>query len=215
MSYDADLFERTTTNRLEIADFLDSLSDEQWHAPTLCEGWNVHLVAAHFLQPMLVGFGQFVLASLRHRGNTDATVDHVTRQLARRERCEIIALLRDHATDRVRPPRVGAIGPFAETCIHLGDIARPLGLDTSASRADWLELLAYLTGASPAASLIDPHRIAGVTLRATDAMWSHGDGPEAAGTVEALGMAITGRTAALTDLVGPGLASLQSAYTRG
>lgn len=214
MTHDADLFERATRNRLEIADFLDSLSDEQWRSPTLCEGWDVHHVAAHFLQPMLVGFGQFLLASLRHRGHTDATVDHVTRQLARRERSEIIALLRAHAADQVRPPRVGAIGPFAETCIHLSDIARPLGLDAAASRADWMVLLAYLTGTSPAASLIDPRRIAGVTLRATDANWSHGDGPEVAGTVEALGMAITGRTAALADLDGPGLASLQSAYAR-
>jgi hypothetical protein len=48
-------------------------------------------------------------------------------------------------------------------------------------------------------------RIEGVTLRATDADWSHGSGPEAAGPVVSLAMAMTGRTAGLDDLRGPGV----------
>ena len=54
-------------------------------------------------------------------------------------------------------------------------------------------------------------RIAGVTLRATDADWSHGTGPEVSGPVLSLVMAMTGRTAVLADLTGDGVATLRSA----
>ena len=48
----------------------------------------------------------------------------------------------------------------------------------------------------------------GLRLVATDLSWSKGDGPEVAGTGEALLMAIAGRAAAIRDLTGPGVAIL-------
>jgi len=53
-------------------------------------------------------------------------------------------------------------------------------------------------------------RIAGLSLRATDAQWSTGSGPEVAGPAISLVMAMTGRGAALDDLSGEGLATLRS-----
>ena len=209
-----ELYARTTRNRLEVADLLDTLRPEQWDAPTLCEGWTVRHLAAHLLQPMLVGFGRFFLMALRHRGNTAATVDHVTRTIARREPAELLALLRSHAPDRVSPPRVGPMGPFAETCIHLRDIARPLGLAADARQEDWLALLRYLTSPRPAPSLVTPERLAGLTLLATDTPWQHGSGPRVAGSLEALTMAVTGRAAALADLDGPGVDILRARLWR-
>ena len=103
------------------------------------------------------------------------------------------------------PPRVGPIGPFAETCIHLRDIARPLGLAATAPREDWLELLDHLTSPTPVPTLTDPQRTAGLTLVATDAEWRHGSGPLVTGSAEALAMAVTGRAPALADLEGPGV----------
>ena len=205
-----ELYARTTRNRLEIADLLDTLGPEQWEAPTLCAGWTVRHLAAHLLQPMLVGFGRFFLVALRHRGDTAATVDHVARTIARREPSELIALLRSHAIDRVNPPRVGPMGPFAETCIHLRDIARPLGLPADARQEDWLDLLRYLTAPDPAPNLVTPERIAGLTLLATDLRWQHGSGPRVAGSLEALTMAVTGRAAAVADLDGPGVDILRA-----
>lgn len=204
-----DIFVHTSRNRREVADLLDGLSPEQWDAPTLCEGWSVRHLAGHLLQPVLVGFGRFFLTSIRHRGDTAATVDHVARRLARREPAELVDLLRRHADDQVDPPRVGPMGPFAETCIHLRDLARPLGIDADARRDDWLALLAHLTSGEAAPGLLDVRRIQGVALRATDADWRHGHGPEVAGTLEALTMAITGRQAVLPELDGPGVAALR------
>lgn len=207
-------FTRTTRNRLEIADLLESLEPEDWDALTLCEGWTVRHMAAHLVQPMLVGFGRFFLVALRYRGSTPATVDHFTRDIARREPSELVALLRRHAGDRVDPPRVGPMGPFAETCIHLRDIARPLNLTANARQEDWVDLLTYLTAPGAAPSLTTPERIAGLTLVATDADWQYGSGPEIAGTLEALTMAVTGRRHALDDVAGPGVARLRALIQR-
>ncbi len=199
------LHARTTRNRLAIADVLDSLDADQWDAATLCAGWTVRHVAAHLLQPMLVGFPRFFLTAIRYRGDTPRTVDHVARVLARRQPEQLVTLLRAHAHDRVDPPRVGPIGPFAETCIHLRDIARPLELAATASQVDWLELLDHLTSARPVPGLTSPRRTTGLTLEATDATWRHGSGPLVTGRAEALTMAITGRARALDDLEGPGV----------
>ena len=205
-----DIYARTARNRLEIADLLDSLKADLWASPTLCTGWTVRHLAAHLLQPMLVGFGRFFLVAIRYRGDTPATVDHFAHTIARREPTELIGLLRQHASERVDPPRVGPMGPFAETCIHLRDIARPLHLTATVSEEDWLDLLRYLTSPRPAPGLITAERTAGLTLVATDAEWRHGSGPEVVGTMEALTLGITGRRAALKDLCGPGVTTLRA-----
>jgi uncharacterized protein (TIGR03083 family) len=208
MITDAETYARTTSNRLLIADFLAALDDTQWQADTLCAGWTVHHLAAHLIQPMLVGFGRFLVTALRYRGDTDRTVDHFTRQLAAQPRDELIAQLRAHAADRVNPPRIGPMGPFADTCVHLRDIARPLGLATDVPVEHWRSLLDYLTGPAVAPALVPRGRLDGLELVATDTEWRNGSGAVLTGPVEALGMAACGRPAALEDLDGPGRAVL-------
>jgi uncharacterized protein (TIGR03083 family) len=205
MTTDDEIFMLTTGNRLMIADLLESLDDAQWDTPTLVAGWRVQEMAAHFVQPMVITFGWFFLISFRYRGDTDRTVDHFTRQLAQSPRAELIAMLRQHAADRVNPPRVGPMGPFAETCVHLRDIARPLGLTADVPIEHWRILLDYLTSPTVAPGLVPPGRLDGLQLAATDLDWSSGDGALVSGPIEALGMVATGRPAALADLHGPGV----------
>jgi hypothetical protein len=52
--------------------------------------------------------------------------------------------------------------------------------------------------------------VPGLALRATDADWSHGTGPEVSGPVLALVMAMTGRKSAASQLSGEGVALLQA-----
>ncbi|MEV4704630.1 maleylpyruvate isomerase family mycothiol-dependent enzyme [Actinoplanes sp. NPDC049316] len=199
----------TRANRLMIADVLDSLAEDRWDHPTLCAGWTVRHLAAHLVQPMLIGFGRFFLTALRYRGDTDRTVDHLARRLARRPPAELIQLLREHAGDHVDPPRVGPMGPFADTCLHLRDLARPLGLAADVPTAHWRTLMDYLTSPSAAPALVRPGRLAGLRLIATDTDWTWGSGADVTGPIEALAMATAGRSAALADLGGPGVANLR------
>jgi len=205
-----DVYDFTSANRRMIADLLDSLSDDQWRAPTLCAGWTVHHMAAHLVQPMLIGFGRFFLATLPRRGDTAATVAHFTRNLARKPRHELVRLLREHADDRLDPPRAGPMGPFADSCIHLRDIARPLGLDADVPREHWSLLLDYLTSADVAPGLVRPRTLEGLELRAPDIEWWQGHGAEVCGTAEALALGITGRLPAIEELTGGGVGLLRS-----
>jgi hypothetical protein len=53
-------------------------------------------------------------------------------------------------------------------------------------------------------------RIEGLTLRATDADWPHGSGPEVSGPIMPLVMAMTGRKDALDNLTGDGVSTLRT-----
>lgn len=204
-----DVFLATTRNRRYLADVLDGLSEDHWDRESLCDGWTVRHVAAHLLQHAFVGFPRFFAVSVRYRGSTDATVDHFARRLARLDTSTLVRTLREHAADQVDPPRVGPWGPFAETCIHLRDIARPLGLEADVPRTDWAHLLGRLTAPDAPPALVRPGRGAGLAFVATDTGSRHGHGALVSGTAEALCMALAGRRSALVDLSGPGVELLR------
>jgi len=203
------LYAATVRNRLYFAQVLESLNEDQWARDSLCIGWTVRHVAAHMLQYVYVGFLRFFLVSLRYRGNTDATVDHLARRLAQIDTRLLIQNLRQHAAEHTNPPRVGPWGPFAETCIHLRDIARPLGLKADVAREDWSHLFNYLVSPDAAPALVLPERSAGLAFECTDTDDHYGNGPLIRGPAEAICMALTGRDSALADLTGPGVEVLR------
>jgi hypothetical protein len=95
---------------------------------------------------------------------------------------------------------------LGEIVVHGEDIRRPLGLKHQSPEgalvavADSWKNSNLLIGAK--------RRIAGLRLRATDIEWAHGDGPEVAGPLISLCLAMTGRKAVHPDLTGEGLATL-------
>ena len=97
---------------------------------------------------------------------------------------------------------------LGETIVHSEDIRRALGIqhkyptDAVVTVADFYKGSNLLIGSK--------NRIDGLTLRATDADWSHGTGPEVSGPILSLVMAMTGRKAADDDLTGDGVATLRS-----
>jgi hypothetical protein len=91
--------------------------------------------------------------------------------------------------------------------VHGEDVVRALGpyrdhpIEHVVAVADFYKNSNLLIGTK--------NRIAGITLRATDAHWRHGTGPEASGPAIALVLAMTGRKAALDDLSGDGVTTLR------
>lgn len=209
MLTDAEVFDRTTRLRRLIADTVTELEPGQWNAATLCRGWDVRTLVAHLCQPMLVGFNRMALTAIGRRGNIDAAIDATARRLARRPPEELVAVLREHAGDPIAPPKVGPYGPFVDACVHLRDMARPLGLDADATTDDWIAVLDHLMSPTVSPYLIPKGRIEGIRFRATDAPWAGGAGAELDGPLEALALAATGRRVACADLAGPGLKLLQ------
>ncbi len=97
---------------------------------------------------------------------------------------------------------------LGETIVHSEDIRRPLGIvhefptDAAVQVANFYKGSNLLIGAKK--------RITGLSLRATDADWSYGDGAEVEGPIVSLVLAMTGRRAVLDDLSGDGVATLRS-----
>ena len=92
--------------------------------------------------------------------------------------------------------------------IHGYDIARPLRR-TIEVPATSLVVVAETCRATTL-FLHSKRRSAGLTLNASDMEWSAGSGPEVAGPLASIILAITGRAAALDDLCGDGLDTLRS-----
>jgi uncharacterized protein (TIGR03083 family) len=96
---------------------------------------------------------------------------------------------------------------LGEVVVHGNDIRQPLGIadDTSVeAKLACLDMLKASNFPIPAKKAI-----AGLRLRATDADWSYGDGPEVAGPLVALLMAMATRPP-LSLLSGDGVGTLQN-----
>lgn len=195
-----------TANRLLAADMFAGLTPEQWRTPSLCAGWTVREVAAHLLEPLETKVNMLELVALlvRYRGSLDRMVDETARAVAARPTDELVTDLREHASTRLAPPVIGPLGPMTDTCIHLRDAARPLGLDVCPPPAHWRPALDFLVSKPASKGFIPRDRLVGLRLVATDQDWQHGDGAEIRGSSEAIAMAVSGRPAALGDLAGPG-----------
>ncbi|WP_329045559.1 maleylpyruvate isomerase family mycothiol-dependent enzyme [Amycolatopsis sp. NBC_01488] len=194
----------------ERAALADDLADvTAWSTPSLCREWTVHDVLGHLVStatlPPVAFFTRLAGAGFRF---TAMTAKNVARETADGP-AATLARLRAHVNDTTSPP-----GPadtwLGEIVVHGTDIRWPLGLDRAFPAATLIRVAEFyrrsnmLIGAK--------NRVAGLTLRATDAEWSAGSGPEVTGPLLALVMAMTGRSAALDRLSGAGLEQLSARY---
>ncbi len=189
-----------------IAD-LGTLTDEQWATQSLCDDWTVRDVLGHMIATAKMTPPAFfaALAGAGFRFNA-MNAKNISRE-ATPTPSDGLAEFRRHVKDTTHPP-----GPvdamLGEAVIHSADIRRPLGIsreypEEALTRvADFFKGSNLLIGAK--------RRIAGLALRATDTGWSTGSGPEVTGPHLSLALAMTGRSAALADLSGEGLATLRS-----
>jgi uncharacterized protein (TIGR03083 family) len=193
--------------RVQLADSLETLSPTQWAADSWCTTWTVQDTAGHVLaaaeQTPLNFYKELAAAGFKF----DVFTTRGATRLAKLGPEEIVRRLRARTTTTNHPP-APIIAMLGEIVVHGDDIRRPLGLvhrpseEALTAVADNWKNSNLLIGAK--------RRIAGLKLRATDAAWSHGDGPEVAGPLQSLILAMTGRKGALGDLSGEGVGVLTS-----
>ena len=205
--------ERTAQNRRRLADFFDSLDEDQLRVRSLCDAWTVRQVLGHLVMPLTGSTGDFLAQVVRARGSLDRASETVARDLARRPVGELTELLRERADHHPRAPGIGPLGQLADGCLHLRDCARPLGLPEEVTLDDWRVLLEWLPSGVP--GLVPKRRAAGLRLVADDQDWSWGAGSPINGPSEALAMALAGRPVALADLRGPGVSLLRDRLPSG
>ena len=197
--------ELAAAERNDFAAFLESLTPQQWEAPTLCDRWSVREVAAHAISFDELGRGQLFRRFLRGMLIVDRINDIGVLDYADRTPQQLVALIRTYARPHGLTAGFGGRVALTDNMIHQQDIRRALGLPRTIP-ADRLQTALRFSLYAP--TIRGAWRARGLRLAATDSDWSHGSGPEIAGPGEALLMAMAGRSDALNDLRGPGTEKL-------
>ena len=203
----ADIWPVVHAERKTLASDLSDLPADRWSTPSLCTEWTVRDVLAHMTAtakitpmsffPKLVGSG-FSFNRLQAKDIASEKGDSPEDTLAGFETV---------LTSEKRPPGPPAT-MLGETILHSEDIRRPLGIEHTYPTDAVVQVADFYKGSN--LILGTKRRITGLSLRATDADWSHGSGPEVTGPITALLLAMTGRKAALDSLSGEGVATLRS-----
>jgi len=198
--------------RLDLADLLESLSEQEWEHDSLCAGWRVRDVVAH-LALAHMGPGAALTAAIRARGSFDAMVRDTARRHAVVPRDQLVAEIRAMAGSRRHAPGVTPLEPLLDILVHGQDIAVPLGhprrmpVDAAAVAATRVWTMGWPLSTAFRARA----RLRGLELVATDVSWSAGEGARVEGPIQALLLLLTGRTALIDRLAGDGVGRLPTA----
>lgn len=200
-----DIWPTVHAERRALAADLGTLSDDQWGTTTLCPDWTVRDVVAHMTATAKISGARFfpkLLASGFSLTKMQAKDIAVERGASP---ADALARFEAQVTSTLHPP-----GPLdtwlGEVVIHAEDIRRPLGIAHAYPTDAVVRVLDFYKGSNLVIGA--KRRVGGLTLLATDADWSHGEGPEVVGPALSLLMAMTGRRQALAELTGDGVSVL-------
>ena len=195
----ATLMSMACSERADLADFLATLTPQDWEAPSLCSEWSVKDVVAHVISYEELGAAGLLKRFAKGwvvRAN-QVGVD----EFSALSPDQLLEFLRDHLEPRGLTAGFGGMIALVDGTIHHQDVRRSLGRPRTVP-ADRLQRVLGLVPGNP--RLGAGRRIRGLRLRAMDIDWAHGRGPEVSGPGEALLMAMAGRPTALAALGGPG-----------
>lgn len=197
----AELWSMVHSERASLAADLAGLTQEQWAAPSLCEGWGVREVVAHLTAAASSGFPRWLWSMAAAR--FDPSVHNARRLREHLGDSPAETLERFRAVQRsTRAPSRDTAAWLGEVVVHGQDIRRPLGLGTEAPADVVTPVLEFFVARDFAVNSKSAAR--GLRLEATDGAFTHGDGPLVRGTTLALTMALAGRTAYCAELTGAG-----------
>ena len=191
--------------RRALADDLARLTPEQWATRSLCREWTVHDVLAHQLATAELTPARFLTRFARAGFHFDRFAAEQVAIAGRGGPEATLAAFRAAEPRETAPP-----GPkvtwLGEALVHGEDIRRPLGIEHRYPLPEVARAIRFYAGSN---TLIGGrNRVAGLTLRATDTDLTLGSGPVVEGPAMSLLLAVTGRSAALGELSGPGVEEL-------
>ena len=207
-----EVWDLVAVERRTLADFLETLSAEEWAADSLCAGWTVRDVAAHVAWGNTSPPLKTVSAIVRGGFRANAVNLRLGREWGTKPTAEIVDRLREVAASRLHTPGTTPVDCVADVLCHDLDIRVPLGKPRSSpAEAFRLALTRYAGMGFPLHLAFGANCKAmakGLRLVAEDVGWTHGEGPTVQGSGSALMRALTGRPVGPDELTGAGAAAL-------
>ena len=182
----------TTLDRL--TQLLAQLSDEQWHAPSLCDQWTVRDVVGHLVwrlgssnfELLRTGVGSGMSTML----NANSAIANIAMHEAERPISELIEKLNEIATDKLAGHGRTDLIELTEAVVHAYDISEALEQPLRLSpRSTGLVALARQRTRARGTKITRER-----SLRATDAAWQIGRGPALDATAAQIIGHLFGRT---------------------
>jgi uncharacterized protein (TIGR03083 family) len=203
-----DVFPLIAAERRRLAEGLASLPPDAWEAPSLCDGWTVHTVAAHLNAPWEASIPTVLIEVVMAR-SLGGGFDRLARKIARSlPPAACVAGLRDHADSRFTPPGSGPEAPLTDVIVHGADMLQPSGRSVDVDPVALAISLEFLTRGK-AKGFMPRGRVDGLVFEASDLDFRGGPGTAVVrGPALAICTVLCGRRALLDQLSGEGLDTL-------
>ncbi|MFQ6395410.1 maleylpyruvate isomerase family mycothiol-dependent enzyme [Nocardia sp. KC 131] len=202
-----DIWRAVATERATLVDLLATLADADWNHDSLCEGWRIRDVVAHLILPVQASTASIIGNLIRARGSISRMGrDTAIRHAAGAEPGSLLAEMRATIDSRRAPVGTTPADRLMDLLVHGQDIAIPLGLSRDMPTAAAHVAIERIWGRGY--PFHASKKWTGYRLVATDTAWAAGSGPTIEGPVAALLLLVTGRTAAVAELSGSGVAML-------
>lgn len=204
----AELWDLIASQRCATLDVIRELDEAELATPSLCEGWAVRDVAGHLVWVATSEPVDIVRDALYGGLRVHQMIADQARVIGSLPTEVLIEKLEKAVDARLRVPGLRVESVLADLIVHNQDIRRPLGIEAGIDPDALLVALDEYLGANRFTG--GKKRVRGLRLVATDIDWTKGTGPEVSGPAEALLLAGVGRSVALDDLTGDGVATLAS-----
>jgi len=184
--------------RADLADFLDTLTDEQWATPSLCAGWTVRDVAVHVTHSAS-SWSRMAWQAVRSGFRFNEMVARAAREDPSTPG-EVVATLRAMVGGRRRPPGTAVVDPLMDVLVHGQDIALALGADRAMPVVPAVAAAERLWGMG--FPFNTSTRFQGLAFTATDAPFAAGAGHAVSGPIKDIVLVLAGRPAGVAGLSG-------------
>ncbi|TDU82527.1 uncharacterized protein (TIGR03083 family) [Kribbella voronezhensis] len=214
-----ELAELIKSERVALADFLETLTAEEWATPSLCDEWRVQDVAAHLSFAPVAPGREMLGGILRYGLRVDKASAELSKKWAERGPAEIVRQLRANAAAGTKPAIVPEIATLVDTVIHTLDIRVPLGKPRTVPAevfgpvADFSVTTKWPMTISVGGSA--RKRLRGLELVAEDYDWSYGEGARVSASGSAVLRVLNGRRVGRSELTGPGADQLYATLPKG
>jgi uncharacterized protein (TIGR03083 family) len=206
MPTETDVWTDVHQERLALLELLETLTPEQWDAPSLCAEWRVRDVVGHMVSETRMTVAQAAWGFIASGFRINRYIANDARQRGAAPVAKLLEDFRGVVLARTHLPGLSSLSMLEDIVIHQMDIRRPL------EKHRWIpngRMVPVAWGLWTNRFFPGPKLFQGIRAAATDADWSAGDGLDVTGPIEALVLTLAGRFAALDQLRGEGTPSLR------